>query len=117
MEDIGKLHGNPMFPKGNMRETTRKPGFPNVNIRETTWKSRYSPCKHKGNLMEPHISHRFPKIGNYSAPVSRIPRCGNSMKVHVSYKEICGKPHGNPGFQLSWTIDDHKSMSFEYWWS
>jgi len=38
MENRGKLHGNPRFPKGNMRETTRKPGFPQ--------------CKHKGNHME-----------------------------------------------------------------
>ena len=105
MENRGKPHGNPRFPKGNMRETTRKPGFPNVNIRETTWKPQVSPCKHKGNHMEtsnfPQVSLRqettalrfpgfpgvetqgnfrfptsFPKIGNYSAPVFRIPLLG-----------------------------------------
>ena len=43
MEDRGKLHGNPRFPEGNIRETTMKPGFPNV--------------KHKGNHME---TSRFP---------------------------------------------------------
>ena len=84
----GKLHGNLKFPQG----------------------------KHKGNHMEtPQFPPRFPDVGNYCAPVSRIPWCGNhketsgflqgnqwetAWKLQVSYKKISGKRHGNIRFPI-----------------
>ena len=47
------------------------------------------------------FSKKYPKIGNDCAHVSRIPRCGNSRRVHFSYKEICWKPHRKSAFPAS----------------
>ena len=59
METRRKLHGKPRYPKGNMREITRKPGFRTWKPVECTWKPQVSKGKHKGNHME---TSRFPKV-------------------------------------------------------
>ena len=60
MEDRGKLHGNPRFPKGNTRETTRELRFPDVKVRETTWKPQVSLSNQRATTWKPQISHKFP---------------------------------------------------------
>ena len=55
----GNYMETPGFQKGNMRETTRKPGFPTWKPGETTWKPRVSQGKHKGNPIE---TSSFPKV-------------------------------------------------------
>ena len=56
----GNYMETPGFQKGNMRETTRKPGFPKVKIRENHMKtSSFSKVNIRETTLKPHISIRF----------------------------------------------------------
>ena len=108
---------------GNQGETW---GFLHGNQGETTWKPQVSKGKHEGNHKETRVSqgkHKgnhmettsFPKVNHMETPHFRqvslikettalwipgFPDVETSRKLQVSYKEICGKPHGNPRFHF-----------------